>query len=293
MKKELSLLLVCFYSLSINAQKTPAVSEFVPDKVSIIENIEYTNYGDRKLLMDLYRPVNYSNNLPTIIMIRGGGFRVGDKKGFSSLSAALANEGFATICIEYRTLNEALFPAAILDTKNAVKWIKENAEKYNLNPNAIGTMGGSAGAHLAMILATSGESSKLNPTNHPDMYKVQAAVVLEADADFLEAKDDQNLIDWLGATYHGSPDLWKLASPITHIDSTSAPILFIHGSEDKIVPIEQSLNSINRLIEAKVHTELIVLPDVGHSFWANHKWFNFTVNRARVFFNDQFAKSNN
>ena len=227
--------------------------------------------------------------LPTIIMIRGGGFRVGDKKGFASISAALAKQGFATVCIEYRTSDEALFPAPILDSKSAIKWVRDNAKKYNLDSNAIGVLGASAGAHLSMMLATSSHVATLNPSPDTDVYKVNSAVVLEADADFLEATDDKNLIDWLGTTYEDNPELWKLASPITHIDSLTAPILFIHGAVDPIVPIEQSKNSMDRLIKNNVYCELIALPSVGHSFWGNKKWFEFTVKRASLFFKERLV----
>ena len=281
------LLVVVLISYILNAQKIPAVTQYVPQYVSIDENLEYVSYEDRKLYLDLYRPNDYSGILPTIVVIRGGGFRVGDKKGFASMAAALAKEGFATVCIEYRTLDEAKFPGAVFDAKSAVKWVKEHAASYHLNPDAIGVIGGSAGALLSMTLAVSNHVEVLNPTSSFNNYKVNAAVVLEADADFLTATDDKNLIEWLGATFEEDPDLWKLASPIYHIDSTSVPMLFIHGTEDTIVPIDQTTNSIDRLIASNVYFEFISLPHVGHSFWGNPKYFEFTIKKAAQFFKEQ------
>lgn len=284
----LSFLLFCGFSY---AQKIPSVSEFVPKEVSVVEDLEYVKYKDRSLYLDLYRPVNYSGNLATIVMIRGGGFRRGDKKGFAAMSAALAKQGFATVCIEYRTLYEALFPAPILDAKSAVKWVRDNAEKYNLNPNAIGVIGASAGAHLSMSLAVTSNVNALNPDTNSENYKVNAAVVLAADADFSEATDDKNLIEWLGVSYEENKTLWELASPINHIDNNSAPTLFIHGADDETVPIEQSTNSLKKFIKNDVYCELVSIPKMAHGFWVNKKWFEFTVNRSAMFFKEQFKVS--
>ncbi len=287
-KNILVLLMVIGFECFIYAQNIPAVTKFVPHHVSIVEDIEYVSYQDKTLYLDLYRPVGNKEKLATIVVIRGGGFRIGDKKGFASMSAALANQGFATVCISYRTIDEALFPGPVLDSKSAVKWIHDHAETYNLNTNAIGVIGGSAGAHLSMMLATSGDVKSLNPNGSSERFKVNAAVVLEADADFSMATDDQNLIDWLGCTYEENKTKWKQASPITHIDKNTPPILFIHGADDPIVPIEQSKISMNKLIENEVYCELIALPKVAHGFWANKKWFEFTVKRAALFFKEQF-----
>lgn len=286
MKPNIVLIVILFTSI-INAQKRPEVSEFVPKHVIVTENLEYVKYKDRSLLLDLYRPAKYTGKLATIVVVRGGGFRVGDKNGFASMAAALAKEGFATVCIAYRTIDEALFPAPILDAKSAVKWIKDNADAYNLDASKIGVLGASAGAHLSMMLAVSSHVTELNPSDNSEIYRVNAAVVLEADADFSTATDDQNLIDWLGVTYQENKEKWQLASPITHIDKNSAPILFIHGADDLIVPIEQSTASIKKLIENDVYCELVSLPKVGHSFWGTKKWFGFTVKRSALFFNEQ------
>jgi acetyl esterase/lipase len=280
-------ILFIFLNISIYAQKIPAVSEFVPQDVSVIEDINYVTYGSKTLKLDLYRPQNHQGKLATIVVIRGGGFRVGNKIGFASLSAALAKEGFATVCIEYRTTSEALFPAAIHDAKSAVKWIHDHATEYNLDASKIGVIGASAGAHLSMTLATTGNVTALNPDAFSENYKVNAAVVLAADADFATATDDKNLIDWLGATYEENRARWELASPITHIDSASAPILFIHGAEDPVVSIDQSTASMSKLIENDVYCELVALSNVGHNFWINKKWFEFTVKRATMFFQEQ------
>ena len=102
--------------------------------------------------------------MPTIIVIRGGGWTKGDKNGFAPMAAALALRGFATVAIEFRASDEAIFPAAVLDAKSAISWIRENADKYNFDSELIGAIGGSSGAHLAMLLGVTGKANSLNPT---------------------------------------------------------------------------------------------------------------------------------
>ena len=93
--------------------------------------------------------------------MRGGGWQHGDSKGFAFIAAALAQAGFAAACIQYRTSQEAPFPAAVHDAKAAVRWLRANAGAYRIDPDAIGAIGGSAGAHLAAMLATSDAAADL------------------------------------------------------------------------------------------------------------------------------------
>ena len=85
-------------------------------------------------MLDLYRPKHRSTGLlPAIVVIRGGGWRMGDKEGFGHIAAALSERGLAAVSIEYRTSREAHFPAAIHDTKAAVRWLRSNAARYSLD----------------------------------------------------------------------------------------------------------------------------------------------------------------
>ena len=145
------------------AQERTPISRAIPDGVEVQKDIAYVNYQGRELLLDISRPSNSGDErLLTIIVIRGGGWAKGDKEGFGPMAAALALRGFAAICIEYRASDESTFPAAVMDTKSAITWVKNNAEKYNIQPSSIGAIGGSAGAHLAALLGVSSEFVESN-----------------------------------------------------------------------------------------------------------------------------------
>src|SRR4051812_34494275 len=121
----------------------------------IDDGLVYARYGTRSMHLDLYRPAKVTRQLlPAVVVIRGGGYQHGDSKGYGFIAAHLARAGFAAACIQYRTSQEARFPAPVQDAKAAVRWLRANAAEYRLDPDAIGAIGGSAGGHLAALLAT-------------------------------------------------------------------------------------------------------------------------------------------
>ena len=278
---------VIFHGL-IYAQELTRISSSIPDGVEVIKDITYVKYGDRNLMLDVYRPADRpEGQLPTLLVIRGGGWASGDKEGFAPIAAALALRGFATVCIEYRASDEATFPAAVKDTKSAVKWIKDNAGKYNFNPSLIGAIGGSAGAHLAMLLGVSSTARSLNPVGEPEDFRIQAVVGMATPTDLTGSAEGTEVVKWIGKPYATNEELWNSASPITYIDKNSPPMLFIHSSADNVVSYEQSLRAIDKLGEAGIYTELVLIPDAPHPFWNYEEWFESVMDKAAIFFHEQ------
>jgi pectinesterase len=147
----------------------------------VVHDLIYVGYGERQLKLDVYRPPKSleAGAVPGIIVVRGGAFHQGDKVFFGYIAGALAMEGFVAASIEYRTSDEAKFPAAVQDLKAAVRWMRAHAADYGVNPDAIGAIGGSAGAHLVAMLATSGGVRELegaggNPGISSDVQAVVA-----------------------------------------------------------------------------------------------------------------------
>jgi acetyl esterase/lipase len=125
------------------------------DDIVIEKNIAYGKAGEIVLPLDLYRPKHIEQAVPGLIFIHGGGWASGDKEFYTYWAAHSAERGYVCASIEYRKSDIAPFPAAVEDCKCAVRWMRANAAKYNINPDQIGVMGNSAGAHLAMMLAYS------------------------------------------------------------------------------------------------------------------------------------------
>src|SRR5206468_3600241 len=115
----------------------------IPVGVKAERDLEYARAGDMALLLDLYRPEAARGPLPLIVWVHGGGWSAGSKE--NSQAILLSGRGYAVASINYRLSGVATFPAQIEDCRAAIRWLRANAAKYNLDPNRIGVWGGSAG----------------------------------------------------------------------------------------------------------------------------------------------------
>ena len=128
----------------------------IPDDVLFERQIEFSNAADQHLQLNLARPKNVSGDLPAILCIHGGGFRAGTRESYDKLCVTLATRGYVAATLTYRLAPAHPFPAAVIDCKVAVRWLRANAEKYRLDPKRFAAWGSSAGGHLVAVLGTSG-----------------------------------------------------------------------------------------------------------------------------------------
>lgn len=108
-------------------------------------DIEYTNPDDQHLQLNLARPARIEGRGPAILCIHGGGFRAGKREGWDERCRKLAARGYVAVTVSYRLAPKYQFPAAIYDVKAAVRWLRANADKYQIDPERIGVVGDSAG----------------------------------------------------------------------------------------------------------------------------------------------------
>jgi acetyl esterase/lipase len=265
-------------------------------RVRVIPDLMYARYGDRKLLLDLYLPSPFRQGRPGVIVVRGGGWMVNDRKRFAHIASALAERGVVAACIEYRTASEAAFPGAIQDVKAAVRWMRANATRYGVDSEVIGTLGGSSGAHMALLAGlTAGVAELEGNGGHRDTSSsIQGVVAMATPADLLSLSADNKLT--VGAFLHATPEenneKWQSASPVSHITRGGPPVLLLHGAKDDSVPFAQSVAFARRYREAGASAELHILPDAPHAFWNYRPWFSEVVERAANFFL-QVAKQKN
>lgn len=248
----------------------------LPEGVEVERDIEYGKGGDVSLKLDLCRPKEKAKDLmPAVLWIHGGGWRGGDKRdGRNAGNAAmLAQRGYVVVSVNYRLSDLAPFPAAVEDVKCAVRWLRKNAEKYGIDPDRIGAWGGSAGGHLALMLAVADDKAGLEGKggNEGVSSRVKAACSWFGPADL--TVDEKDFVDpggvvkfFLGGEQKDIPDVYKRASPATHVSADDPPVLMIHGEKDNVVPIGQSEIMLKKLREAKVEAALIRVKDAGHGF---------------------------
>jgi len=251
------------------AQGEPSEQDFVEyrpsARVRVISDLAYARYGDRTLLLDLYLPSQSGQGRPGVIVVRGGGWMVNDRKRFAHVASALAEKGIVAACIEYRTADEAAFPGAIQDVKAAVRWMRSNARKYGVNSEVIGTLGGSSGAQMALLAGLTAGLSEFEGDggNSGASSNIQAVVAMATPTDLLGLSDNNKLTvgKFLHATPEENSERWRWASPVNHIMRGGPPVLLLHGADDDSVPISQSLDFVRKYREAGANAEVYILPN--------------------------------
>jgi acetyl esterase/lipase len=244
----------------------------VPDNVTFERNIEYAHPGEESLLLNLALPKDGKGPFPAVLCIHGGGFRAGNREGYNKTCLMLAQNGYVAATIEYRLAPKFQFPAAVQDTKAAVRWLRLNAKKYNLDPERIGVMGGSAGGHLVQFLGvTEGVKEFEGDQNPGPSSRVQCVVNYYGPSDFTKAYgksvDAHEVLPlWFGGNLDQERHKHIIGSPLPWVTPHAAPTLLIHGTEDKYVNYEQALWMRDRLQQCGVEVELLTLEGAGHGF---------------------------
>jgi len=223
--------------------------------------------GDHDLHADIAYPKNASGPLPAVIHIHGGAW-IGGSYHDESV-ARFAQAGYFAASIEYRLANVAKWPAQIQDCKCAVRWLRANAAKYNVDPNRIGAIGESAGGHLVACLATMAHASQYEGNGGwPGVSSaVQAIVVKYGPTDLTRAEMSAPggvAVGLFGIPYAQNPALYKSASPVYFVDAHDPPVLMAHGDADAAVPLVQAQVFADALTKAGVPNRLLVIHNAGH-----------------------------
>ncbi len=217
--------------------------------------------------------------LPCIIWITGGGWKWVDVQAYLPNLIDLAHRGYVLASVEYQCSNDATFPAAILQVKSAIRYLRANAERYSINPDKMALVGESSGGYLAtMVGVTNGMSEFESGMNLSQSSEVQAVCSwytpvhldkLAKDAGRTNKDLDQNigeLIDrFLNAHCEHNPELVKRADPTTYINKGNPPFLLFHGTEDKLVNIECSEVLYKTLEENGVPVEYYRIKGADHA----------------------------
>lgn len=263
--------LVVSTSLSlVHAQQPPKV--VAPDGVVFERDIEYANPDDQHLKLNLARPKEGTGPFPAIVCIHGGGFRAGSREGYNGTILKLAQNGFIAVTVSYRLAPKYQFPAAVHDTKAAVRWLRTNSKKYNIDPDRIGTTGGSAGGHLALFLGVTGDVKEFDgDQNAGPSSKVSCVVNVYGPSDFTKSYgksvDAAEVLPlWLGGDLKTHLKTHLRASPLYWVTPNAAPTLCIHGTVDKYVHHEQSKWLVEKMKAAGVEADLLLLEGAGHGF---------------------------
>ncbi|MCC8074591.1 MAG: alpha/beta hydrolase [Clostridiales bacterium] len=236
--------------------------------------------------LDLYLPEEGEGPFPLVVHMHGGGFGMGDKRDdhMDTYLQGLAH-GYAIASVEYRLSSEAIFPAAVLDCREAFRFLRRNAAEYSIDPDRICALGGSAGGNLAAILGMNipnGQFPGEEGMTFNGDCSVKAAVDQFGPMDF-RPMDDQARANGVSFVDHDTPqsaestymggalptlsDEWLAkANPATYISDAMAPMLVEHGCMDRLVPFMQSVNFVNTIYQklGAGRVEFVPLPNADH-----------------------------
>ena len=247
------------------------------------DDIVFAEHDGVRLLGDLYAPKGL-DKAPALVAVHGGGWQIGDRKFYSNWGPYLARNGFAVFAIEYRLMKPGVktYPGSVYDTKAAVQYVRAKAGDFGIDPDRIGMIGDSAGAHLSALVALAGEEPAFS-----SQYRSEASAALPAKVkavvgfygvydmlaqwqhDLVTRPRDNISEKYLSAAPHTNRKVFFEASPMSYAtaDRNSTRFLLIHGDHDDIVdPATQSAAFLLALKQAGFFVRTVVIPGAGHFF---------------------------
>ncbi|MFQ6601365.1 alpha/beta hydrolase fold domain-containing protein [Flavobacterium sp. C3NV] len=254
-----------------------------------IENIVYYKEKNRALHLDAFFNKKEKNN-PGVIMIHGGGWKSGNKNQMQVLAQEITSKGYSCFAIEYRLSLEAKYPQAIYDVKNAIKFIKDNAKRFHVDPDKIAVLGCSSGGQMAALIGTTNRDLVFEEAKYKSKSssKVQAIIDIDGILAFKhpESEEGEMAAFWLNGTYEENPENWKQASALSHVDKNTPPTLFINSSFDRFHAGRDDMIAI--LNQNKIYNEVKTIKNSPHSFWFFQPWLDETVEYTTQFLNRIF-----
>jgi len=266
------------------------IEPLVSESIIAEEDIVYKTTETSNLKLDIYRPkISSEEKCPAVLLIHGGGWISGSKENQHIMAQHLAENGFVAITASYRLSREAPYPAGVIDIKDALRWMKLNADKYHVDAQKIAVLGTSAGAQLATLVGVTPNAEIYNELDEAISSEVQAIVNIDGIVSFIhpEASAEGKVAGlWLDGSRDENPKNWKEASPLEYVDKNTPPTLFINSSMPRFHAGRDDMIKI--LEENNIYSEVHTLEGSPHSFWLLEPWFQPTLDYTVSFLNKVF-----
>jgi len=260
------------------AQRADSAQKFVQvaNTYTVTPNITYLTANNWDAKLDIYQPQGLTGPNPTLVYFHGGGWTAGSKEISSLTFLPYLEMGWTVVNVEYRLASVSLAPAAVEDSRCALRWMYRNARQYNFDLGKIVLTGNSAGGHLALttgvLPASAGMERQCPGDRGPgpvsrEELKVAAIINWYGITDVVELLDGPNMrsyaVAWLGSMANRE-EIAKRVSPLTYVRQGLPPVLTIHGDADPTVPYTQAVRLRQALEQAGVSTELVTVPGGKH-----------------------------
>lgn len=266
-------------------------------EVSAQLDVVYSTAPGRNLYTDIFYPsADQRSKHIAVLIIHGGGWRTGNRTQHHALAQQLAARGYICITPEYRLSTEALFPAAVYDLKEAIRWVKNNASRLHIDTARIAVAGFSAGGELAAFLGVTGNMPLFEGiTQQPVSTQVGAVVDMDGILSFTHPEsgegDDSKRISaatyWFGYPRKEYEKLWEAGSSLSYISAYTPPTLFLNSSVDRMHAGRNDY--IKALDSFHTYTEVHTFDKAPHGFPLFEPWFTQVVNYIDTFLEKVFA----
>ena len=212
-----------------------------PDEttVTVRRDVPFHEVDGKTLRLDVYESPATVGPKPAVVLVRGGGFTVGDKGEFARQAIDLAEAGYLVVEPQYRLAPEHTFPAALVDVKAAIDWCRE---QEHVDGQRVAAVGHSAGANLVALAAATADDPALEPEQYPGRSSALSAVVGYSGVYDLRVggDSDDRRAAYLDGAPAEQPEVADLASPVAQADMSMPPTLLLHGADDHVVSPRQS-----------------------------------------------------
>jgi acetyl esterase/lipase len=241
-------------------------------------DITYQAAENRSVKLDVWYRHAVKTPSPTLVYIHGGGWIFGSKEGALLNFLPFMEMGWTIVNVEYRMASQSLAPAAVEDTRCALRWIFRNAKQYNFDTSKIVLTGHSAGGHLSLITGMLPNGTGLDNNCYGDEELKVAAIInwygISDVNDLIQGKNLKNYaVMWMGSQQNAA-EIAKRVSPLTYVRAGLPPILSIHGDSDAVVPYSHSVRLHDALDKAKSSNKLITIKGGDHGGFSRADYVN-------------------
>ena len=262
------IILLSFIGGHAQNQPSSAWATDIGSRYWVQPDIVYLGANNTLLKLDVWYQHGVTTPTPTLVYFHGGGWIFGTKEGSLLHFLPFLEKGWTVVNVEYRMASNSLAPAAVEDTRCALRWVYRNASQWHFDTTKIVLTGHSAGGHLALITGILPDGSGLdNRCYGEEKLNVAAIINWYGIADVNDLIKGSNLKNyaamWVGSQPNAE-DIARRVSPLTYVRSGLPPILSIHGDKDDVVPYSQSVRLHEALGKAKVPSQLLTIKNGGH-----------------------------
>jgi Esterase/lipase len=272
------LFVICFFTASVRAQEQPTTPSLlqIADRYWMQPDVVYGTANNTPLKLDIWYPRDNNSPTPTLVFIHGGGWIFGSKEGSVYQLLPYLERGWRVVNVEYRMASNSLAPAAVEDTRCALRWVFRNAKQWNFDTSKIVLTGQSAGGHLSLITGMLPKGSPLDNRCYGDEdLKVAAIINWYGIVDVNDLIQGPNLKNYAAMWMGNSPNAAEIAkqvSPLTYVRPGLPPILTIHGDKDDVVPYSHATRLKTELDKAKVPNKLVTINGGGHGMFTQGQY---------------------